>query len=157
MVVDAVDVVLPSPAPTVSRVEQTDQSIAFNGTWTQTSPNNLFSGRTQAFSAAPGSQAVFTFTGTSVRWIGQRQRNGGIALVYLDGVLVAEIDTFACRQDEFQTAVFTRTGLSPGQHTLAIEVTGRKRGGDTCTPGPGPTPPPCSAGYLVVVDAFEVY
>ncbi len=158
VVIDAVDVVLPSPAPPVSRVEQTDQSITyFDGGWTHSNPNSLFSGRTVAFSSTAGSRAEFTFTGTSVRWIGQRQRDGGVALVYLDGVPVAEVDTFAGRQDEFQTTVFSRTGLSPGQHTLAIEVTSRKRGGDTCTPGPGPTPPPCSAGYMVVVDAFEIY
>ncbi len=157
VVIDAVDAVLPSPAPPVSRVEQTDQSMTFNGAWTQSNPNSLFSGRTVAFSATTGSRAAITFTGTSVRWIGQRQRDGGIALVYLDGVPVGEVDTFAARQDEFQTAVFSGTGLSPGQHTLAIEVTGRKRGGDTCIPGPGPTPPPCSAGYMVVVDAFEIY
>ena len=158
VVIDAVDVVLPSPAPPVNRVDQTDQAMTYpNGGWIHSNPNSLFSGRTVAFSATTGSRAVFTFTGTSVRWIGQRQRDGGIALVYLDGVPIAEIDTFAGRQNEFQTAVFTRTGLSPGQHTLAIEVTGRKRGGDTCTPGPGPTPPPCSAGYMVIVDAFEIY
>lgn len=157
VVVDAVDVVLASPDPTVSRVDQTNQSVTFGGAWTHSSPNSLFSGRTIAFSAAPGSRAAFTFTGTSVRWIGHRHRDGGIALVYLDGVPVAEIDTFAAGHEEFQAPVFTRTGLSPGQHTLAIEVTGRKRGGDACAPSPGPTPPACSSGYLVIVDAFDIY
>jgi hypothetical protein len=155
VVVDAMDVVSPSPVPAVSRAEQTNESVVFTGTWTESNPNGLFSGRTVAFSGTPGSRAAFTFTGTAVRWIGQRQRDGGIALVYLDGVPVAEVDTFAATQDEFQTAVFTRSGLSLAQHTLTIEVTGRKRGGDFCTPGPGPTPPPCSGGSLVIVDAFE--
>ena len=156
VVIDAVDVVLPSTAPLVTRMDQTNQALTFDGAWTHSNANALFSGRTVAFSTTPGSRAAITFTGTSVTWIGQRQRDGGIALVYLDGVPVAEIDTFAARQDEFQTAVFTRTGLLPGDHTLAIEATGRKRGGDTCTPGPGPTPPPCSSGYLITVDAFDI-
>lgn len=158
VVIDAVDVTLPSPAPPVSRVEQLDPSVTYlTDGWIHSSPNSLFSGRTVAFSAAAGTRAAFTFTGTSVRWIGQRQRDGGIAVVYLDGVPVAEVDTFAPSQYQFQTAVFTRTGLSPGEHMLVIEVTGRKHGGATCTPSPGPTPPPCSAGYLVVVDAFDIY
>jgi hypothetical protein len=89
-----------------------------------------------------------------VRWIGQRRRDGGIAQVYVDGALVGEIDTFAPVQDELQSAVFARSGLPPGTHTLTIDVTGRKRGGDTCTPGPGLSA--CSAGYFVIVDAFEV-
>jgi hypothetical protein len=157
VVIDAVDVVLPSPAPPVSRKDQTHPSVTFTGGWTHSNPNSLFSGRTVAFSTTRGARAAFTFTGTSVRWIGNRQRDGGTALVYLDGVPVAEVDTFGPRQDAFQTALLTLSGLSSGEHSLAIEVSGRKHGGDTCAPGPGPTPPPCSAGYMIVVDAFDIY
>ncbi|HEY7448114.1 MAG TPA: hypothetical protein VH702_08180, partial [Vicinamibacterales bacterium] len=156
VVIDALDVVLPSPAPPVSRMDQMHSSVTFTDGWTHSNPNSLFSGRTVAFSTTTGARAAFTFTGTSVRWIGNRQRDGGVALVYVDGVPVAEVDTFGPRQDEYQTALFTISDLPPGQHSLVIEVSGRKHGGDTCTPSPGPTPPPCSAGYMIVVDAFDV-
>jgi hypothetical protein len=154
--VDAFDVTLPSTSGPTRRVQQVDPAVVYQTTgWQQSTPSNLLSGRTVALSTMPAARMEFTFTGTSVRWIGQRRRDGGIALVYLDGALVGEIDTFAPLQDEFQAAVFARSGLAPGTHTLSIEVAGRKQGGDGCTPGPGPTPPPCSAGYVITVDAFE--
>ncbi len=42
-----------------------------------------------------GCQATFTFTGTTVSWIGYRDQWSGIALVYVDGVLNATLDTYA--------------------------------------------------------------
>jgi hypothetical protein len=168
VVVDAFDIALPASPPSVTRVQQTDAAVTYSGAWTpQSNPNTLFSGATVAFSTADpdrpgrvlaGAQATFTFTGTTVRWIGHRTRDAGIALVYLDGQPAGEVDLFVPVQDEFQAAVFTATGLAAGTpHTLTIELTDRKHGGDDCTPGPGPTPPPCSAGYFVVIDAFDVY
>ena len=155
--VDAFDVNLPPLAP-MQRVQQVDPAVAYvTSGWTESTVNNLFSGRTAAISGVTGARVEFTFTGSSVRWLGHRRRDGGIALVYLDGVFLGEVDTFAGMQDEFQSPVFTRSGLPPGTHTLTIEVSGRKRGGDTCTPSAGAAVlPPCSAGYMVQVDAFEV-
>ena len=145
VIVDAFDVTLPSPAPLVSRVEQTAPSVAFTPDtgWSQSSPNSLFSGQTVALSTAPGARAELTFTGTSVRWIGQHRRDSGIARVYLDGAFIVQVDSFTLIQDEFQAAMFTATGLAPGQHVLTIEVTGEKH--------------PSSSGSMVIVDAFEVY
>jgi hypothetical protein len=155
--IDAFDVTLPSVLGPVTRFQQVDPSVTHSTPgWQQGTPNNLVSGRTVALSSTTAARLEFTFTGSSVRWIGQRRRDGGIALVYVDGALAGEIDTFAPIQDEFQTAVFARGELTSGTHTLTIEVTGRKRGGDTCTPGPGVSAPPCSAGYFVIVDAFDV-
>jgi hypothetical protein len=140
------------------RFQQVDPGVAYvTSGWTQGTVNNLFSGRTGAISAAAGARVEFTFTGSAVRWLGHRRRDGGIALVYVDGVLVGEVDTFASTQDEFQSPVLARSGLPAGTHTLAIEVAGRKRGGDTCTPSTGASVlPPCSAGYVIQIDAFEV-
>jgi trimeric autotransporter adhesin len=157
--VDAFDVVLPSLAPQVTRIQQTDPAVTYSVEgWIHSSPNSLFSGRTITSSTTTSARVDFRFTGTAVRWIGQRRREAGTALVYLDGAFVNEVDTFAPQQDEFQAAVFSATGLAPNRpHILTIEVSGRKHGGHTCTPAPGPAPPPCSAGYLVVLDAFDVY
>ncbi|HEY6360483.1 MAG TPA: Ig-like domain-containing protein, partial [Vicinamibacterales bacterium] len=144
VIVDALDVTPSSPAP-VSRVEQTAPSVVFTpGTgWTQSSPSAFFSGQTVALSTTPGARAELTFTGASVRWIGQMRRDSGIARVYLDGTFIVQVDSFTLIQDEFQAAMFTATGLTPGQHVLTIEVTGEKH--------------PSSSGAMVIVDAFEVY
>ena len=78
-----------------------------------------------------------------MRWIGQHAFNGGIAHVYLDGVQLPDVDTLAPIQEEYQAVMFSTSGLTPGQHTLAIEVSGQS------TPG--------SQGVMVVIDAFDIY
>jgi trimeric autotransporter adhesin len=143
VVVDAFDLTLPSGGPPVHRVQQLDPAVSYvTPGWMEGTPTSLYSGRTATVSGIAGARTEFTFTGSAVRWIGQRRRDGGIALVYVDGALAGEVDTFAPTQDEFQSPLFTRTGLSPGTHTLVVEVSGRKHDD--------------SAGSMVLVDAFEI-
>jgi hypothetical protein len=92
-------------------------------------------------STVAGTTASFTFTGTSVTWIGRRSRGSGIALVRVDGGPGIEVDLFS-RPNEIRTPVITLNGLSNGKHTLTIEVTGRQN--------------TLADSNLVVVDAFDV-
>jgi len=140
IVVDAFEVTSSSPQTPVSHFEETDPSVAYTAGWALCS-SSQWSGGAAGYSATAGVQATFTFTGTSVRWIGFRGPEAGIARTVLDGVPVGEVDTFAPTH-EFRAVVFTRTGLAPGSHTLAIEVTGQKN--------------PASTDVFIVVDAFDV-
>lgn len=153
VVVDAFDVTISTPQALVSRFQENTPPVVLSSGWTSGSRFSFWSGEFATLSATTGARATFTFSGTAVRWIGERRRTGGIARVYLDGAFVADVDTYWWLQDEFQAALFSRTGLTPGTHTLMIEVLGQKRGGPSCTGSPSPT---CSAGYDVVVDAFDV-
>ena len=92
-------------------------------------------------STVAGATASFTFNGTSVRWIGRRNVEGGIALVRVDGGPAREVDLFS-RPNEIRTSVLTIYGLSPGQHTLTIEVTAHQNAD--------------ALSNVVTVDAFEV-
>jgi hypothetical protein len=125
-----------------TRFEETDPSVTYSGTWTQGNLNRAWSLGTAATSSEAGSRATFTFIGTSVSWIGCRKSSTGIANVYLDGVFVAEIDTFAYPQEGYQNTIYEARGLARGTHTLTIEATGRQN-------------PAANSGY-VVVDAFDV-
>jgi hypothetical protein len=98
-------------------------------------------GGTAAVSTTPGAQATFTFTGTSVSWVGFRGPQTGIARVSLDGAFVAEVDTFSTTE-EVQAVIFTATNLSDASHVLTIEAPALKNPGSTNT--------------FVVVDAFDV-
>jgi Big-like domain-containing protein len=122
------------------RFEETDPSIAYAGSWDQGNFNRAWSMRTVAVSGEPGAQATFTFSGTSVSWIGTRKSTTGIARVYLDGAFVTEIDTYAAT-DGLQNTIFRVSDLAAGTHTLTIEVTGRKN--------------PASDSAYIVVDAFD--
>jgi hypothetical protein len=151
--VDAFDVTLPSATPTIVRVQESDASIAYTDSsstsWIQESRNTLRSGEssrisvTTAGASGNGAQVTVTFTGTGIRWIGERGRARGIARVSLDGGAATDIDAFALLQDEYQAVLFSATGLASGTHTLTITVTGDKN--------------PSSHGTNVIVDAFEIF
>jgi hypothetical protein len=154
VVVDAFDV----PAPAVSRLQETDPDVSYTAGWVQDNSAyadsaGLLTGWTQGFSlrnwsagtamlsTAPGAQATFAFNGTGVSWIGARGTQSGIADVFLDGRLVAEVDAYSTTE-QIQAALFTATGLADANHTLTIQATGRQN--------------VAAMNALVVVDAFEV-
>ncbi|HEY8150001.1 MAG TPA: hypothetical protein VIK51_13935, partial [Vicinamibacteria bacterium] len=143
IMVDAFDLVLSPSAPAITRFQELDPSASYSSGWTQGTRFNFWSGETAGFSGVTGASVTFTFTGTAVTWVGQHSFNGGIARVLLDGVEVAQVDTFAPVQEEFQSAMYSATGLAAGSHTLAIENTGQRN--------------PAAQNTWVIVDAFDVH
>jgi Big-like domain-containing protein len=129
-----------APPPTVTRVEETDPSITYTPDWFQADPR-AWSGGTAVVSATAREQATFAFTGTAVDWIGLLGPQTGIARVFLDGVLVTEVDTYS-PTEQVQAVVFRATSLAATSHTLTIEVTGQQN--------------PASTGAYIVVDAFDI-
>jgi hypothetical protein len=132
-----------SPATATSstvRYEQTDPSVAYTGTWY---PNGgaFNSGGTAAMAMAAGSKAQFSFTGTSVKWIGFSDPWSGIAHVYVDGSLRATIDTYSAVQ-QAQKVQYAVSNLSNAAHTIQIVPTGTQNAQ--------------SGGAWVWVDAFDV-
>ena len=73
-------------------------------------------------------------------WIGARGPRTGIADVFLDGALVAEVDTYS-PAEQIQAALFTKTGLADANHTLTIQVIGKN---------------PVSTDFWILIDAFDV-
>jgi hypothetical protein len=95
-----------------------------------------------AVSNTTGSTATLSFTGTGIAWIGFHCFECGIAEVSIDGAVVATVDTFAPSSEAASGPLFSKTGLTPGSHTLTIKVTGTKNASATDT--------------FLVVDAFDV-
>ena len=113
--------------------------IAYAGTWTFDKRSRAWTEGLTATSNVPGSTATFTFTGTSVSWIGcEKGSAGGTADVYIDGVFREQVKLHQNYPIEgYQMTVFRADGLAPGQHALKIEVINTN-------------------GSYVVVDAFDV-
>jgi hypothetical protein len=127
-----------------TRVENTSSAITYVGPWGggwYTLNNAAYSGGSEATHMDAGARATFTFTGTAVAWIGFKDPWSGIARVYLDGAVVATVDTYAASA-QYQAQIFARTSLTPGSHTIAIEATGTKNA--------------ASAGSWIGLDAFDV-
>ena len=135
--------IAPPPQPIIeNRVEDNSGQVAFTGAWTASPALYGWSGGSAMQSSTAGAKASFTFSGTSVRWIGARGRTHGIATVSVDGGAPREVTLFARPTDEIHTPIITISDLGPGQHTLTITVAGRQD--------------PQGEGSLVVVDAFDI-
>jgi len=135
VVVDALDIMTPG-----RRYEEYEKSIAYVGMWTPDNDARVWSEGNTATSNVPGATATFTFTGTSVSWIGcEKNSAAGTANIYLDGALVKE--QVRLGQDYptegYQMTIFRQDGLANTQHTLMIKVTNTDQS-------------------YVVVDAFDV-
>lgn len=133
--IDAFDVFTPG-----RRYEEYDRTkITYVGNWEFLNEARVWSEGATATSNLPGTTATFTFTGTSVSWIGCRKGSaGGTAQVFIDGVFRQEIQLAENYPIEgYQMTVFRADGLTPGAHTLTIQVVSNN-------------------GSYVVVDAFDV-
>ncbi len=103
--------------------------------------NILACGNTMRHSDVKHAYCTLSFVGDSVSWIGTKSFKGGIAAVIIDDMFQGEVDVYS-PQAEWREALFTKTGLGPGLHTIKIVVTGRSN--------------PASTGGFVYIDAFEV-
>jgi hypothetical protein len=126
-----------------TRFDETDPSVTYTAGWI-TDTTGAWSEGTGAYNNTADAQATFTFTGTSVKWVGARGPWGGIANVFLDGTLVAgSVDTYASTEQFQNSAImFSAAGLAAGSHTLRIQATGTKNAAST--------------DAIVAVDAFDV-
>jgi hypothetical protein len=132
----------PSPTPGTMRVDDTDARIAYVGSWfANSSPQANHSGGTARLSMDTGDTATFSFQGTGIRWIGVRDAWAGIARVFVDGNLLATVDTYA-PMDETHTLLFAADGLGAGTHAIRLEVTGTRNAS--------------SGGAWIWLDAFDV-
>jgi len=109
----------------ITVVEDNDPSITYTGTW-YTDYSSSYSGGSSHLTNAAGAQATIKFRGTGITWFGTVDRTGGIARVYLDGVL----NTVDCSNGSspsmptlYQRPLFTARGLDSGLHSLSIEAT----------------------------------
>jgi hypothetical protein len=128
--VDAFDVMTPG-----RRYEERDAKITYSGLWERNFARVWSEGWSKK-SLEVGASATFSFTGTSVSWIGCEKSSIGRARIFLDGAFVKDVDMFRpVGAEAYQRTIFRADGLTNGPHTLRIE----------------------SLRGITVVDAFEVH
>ena len=91
----AVTVTVANGAGSTVRIEDGNTAIAYHGSWNVGNTARPWSGGTAAIGFAIGQDAVVTFRGTGITWIGFRGPWAGIANVYVDGAFAATIDGYA--------------------------------------------------------------
>lgn len=120
-----------NPTPSIVRafvapteLEQGSAAITYRrpGAWTVLPAREGRSGRV-AGSDVNGARADVRFRGTGAVWTTVTGPNHGLAAIWIDGKLERVVDTYSARRvDGVRHRV---TGLSPGLHTIRIEVLGR--------------------------------
>jgi hypothetical protein len=128
------------PAATVGHIENDNPVLTYTGIW-YSNTNAAHSSGTAVLAASPDSAVTLNFNGTGISWIAYRDEWSGLARVFLDNELKATIDTYLL-PGQARTAIYTVEGLSAGNHSLRIEVTG--------------TGNQSSGGSWVWLDAFVV-
>jgi 4-amino-4-deoxy-L-arabinose transferase-like glycosyltransferase len=120
--------------------DDADIRVIRKGSWFRDFSMAAAMDHTLTDSRTAGDSLTFTFRAASIAYEFARGPTLGIAEVQIDGESVAEIDEFA------GTAVFGQSrvlgGLTPGVHTLTVQVTGRKNA--------------ASQDQLVVLDGIRV-
>lgn len=122
----------------LTEVNDNDPAIQYSG-FVSLNPAKGYIGNDTHYGFTQGSYAQYTFTGTSIAWIGSKNEDHGYAEVYLDGVLDATVDTYSTNHLPTQE-LYRKSGLTYGTHTIKIVVTAAKHAS--------------SSGYRQDVDAF---
>ncbi len=121
--------------------EDDDPTIVYSPEWTRYDHPALSDGHLTAsgYSGAAATFALEAFYGTRLRWHLAEGPMAGKANVYFDDAYVATLDLYHPWR---RLTTIESPNLPPGEHTVAIEVSGGKN--------------PSSTNYFVDIDAFEV-
>lgn len=122
LLVKAVEISEPDPEPVdpdygFTSVDDRDEALIYTGTWHDDN-NASFSEGTARYTNSTDASVVFSFTGTSIRWYGQRDTNFGTAEVYLDDELKTTVDANGAA--EAGVCLFEALDLPAAEHTIKI-------------------------------------
>jgi hypothetical protein len=108
-------------------VQDGNSSLSWTGSWSKVSNSNA-SGGTVRRSSQFGSSVTMTFTGKSIALIGTQGPRFGVARVFVNGTLEAEIDLYAS-SNRWRRLLFTRQWDGSSTRTIRVEVAGEKGSG----------------------------
>ena len=104
-------------------VDDTDQAIAYTGTWNNSAGRGLGDYQDGVhWTEHAGDSFSYSFTGTGISYLTEIDSSEGDADVYIDGSFVKTVNASsdASHPHVPQQAVFSTTGLTDGQHTLKV-------------------------------------
>jgi hypothetical protein len=97
-------------------------SIVYAGSWSTTTVASASGGTFRASSSA-GASATLAFSGRAIGLVATLGPTRGAVKVYVDGALIATIDTYA-DATVYRQVVFNRNWTSYGSHTIKLVVVG---------------------------------
>jgi hypothetical protein len=124
----------------ITRYEQSDSRLAYQGTWTQASATP-FSGGSLKYTDTTGSCVDIAFNGTLLNLIALKGPQYGKAKITLDATSTWTVDLYAPTYT-YQAEIWTSGTLTSGDHTVRVEWTGLKS--------------PSSSGARIDLDAIDI-
>lgn len=110
-------------ALTMKKNDASSNAIDIYGNW-DIEDNTMYYDGSAYRSNESGSFLETAFSGTSIDWYGLKANDLGIAKVYIDDQPIQDVDCYS--KVESDQLLFSKTGLSSGNHRIRIEVTGSK-------------------------------
>ncbi|KAK0503562.1 copper radical oxidase [Armillaria luteobubalina] len=95
--------------------------VLYRGHWTESYHNDHYRGSTRTTNDKDA-EVTFPFTGTGIEWFGSADKHHGAHFVYLDGMIVQQVDSWSDVSRKGQR-IFCLFGLKPGKHYLKIKNT----------------------------------
>ncbi|WP_371780682.1 glycosyl hydrolase family 95 catalytic domain-containing protein [Streptosporangium subroseum] len=106
---------------TTSNALVNDTELTYDANWHATSSRGYGDYNDDTHhSNTVGSVAQYTFTGTGVEYLSERNGDMGNVDVYIDNVLQTNVNLNISGARQAQQVVYSKTGLSSGQHTIRI-------------------------------------
>jgi len=121
--------------------EEDDPAVTRTGQFAALQGEGPAHGGQLCWSNGTGDKVSYTFTGPSITLTYKTRDDYGIANITVDGTPYPGLDMYSAGPF-WQVTKMIASGLSPGSHTIEVEVSGNN------------TPP--STGFFVSVDAFVV-
>jgi Big-like domain-containing protein/chitobiase/beta-hexosaminidase-like protein len=147
---------------TVAASQESSPAITYAGSWPIAARADAFGGSTSSSSAA-GSAAIFTFNGTYIAWVTEKDAAHGQVTVSVDGVATPMIDNYSATT-RTRRVMFVQA-LAPGSHRIAVTVLAGKTAASTGTRtdidsfvvfGDGSAPPPATLPTTITIAAPPV-
>jgi hypothetical protein len=105
-----------------SLVQQQNAAVTYAGTWAGQTGGGYSAGSVK-FASEAAASASYRFRGRSIGWVTTLRPDGGLAQVYVDGVLVATVDT-ASSDTTARVLAFTKSWTGLATHTIRVVVVG---------------------------------
>ena len=110
------------PVLTFANVSDRSSSLAYRGSWSAATVSGS-THHVHTTSKSAGATVRTTFTGRGIALIMPRSSGRGKATIYIDGVAVATIDTYASSAQS-RRIVFARSWGSSATHSIIVKVLG---------------------------------
>ena len=106
--------------PVVTMVNDNDPGIAY-ANWSYSSGRGVGDFDNDVhYSTTVGATAQYTFTGTGVSYIAEKNNDEGNVDVYIDNVFQANVNLNVSGSRQVQQVVYSNTGLASGSHTIKL-------------------------------------